>query len=74
VALILGANMDTNVSIEIYMKYDKLLILKKKNDRGAYLKFVQNLKTIFLKLETQRLNSNKIKNLRTKFNFFQNII
>jgi len=74
VALILGANMDTNVSIEIHMKYDKLLILKKKNDRGAYLKFVQNLKTIFLKLEIQGLNSNKIKNLRTKFNFFQNII
>jgi hypothetical protein len=45
------------------MKYDKLLILKKnkKSDNGAYLKFVQNVKTIFLKSKTQRLNSNKIK-------------
>jgi len=34
---------------------------KKKSDRWAYLKFVQNLRTIFLKLETQTLNLNKIK-------------
>jgi hypothetical protein len=38
-------------SIEIHMKYDI----------GAYLKFVQNLMVIFLKLKTQGLNSNKIK-------------
>jgi hypothetical protein len=30
VTLILGADMDANVSIETHMKYDKLLILKKK--------------------------------------------
>jgi hypothetical protein len=30
VALILGTDMDTNLSIEIHMKYDKLLILKEK--------------------------------------------
>jgi hypothetical protein len=30
VALILDANMDANVSIETYIKYDKLLILGKK--------------------------------------------
>jgi hypothetical protein len=30
VALILGTDMDTNLSIEIHMKYNKLLILKKK--------------------------------------------
>jgi hypothetical protein len=30
VALILGTDMDTSLSIEIHMKYDKLLILKKK--------------------------------------------
>jgi hypothetical protein len=60
VALILGTDVDADVSIETHMKYDKLLILRKMVT-GAYLKFMQNLRTIFLKLETQRLNSNKIK-------------
>lgn len=53
VALILGADMNANVSIESHMKYDKLLILKKKNDKWTYLKFVQNLRNMFLKLESQ---------------------
>jgi hypothetical protein len=53
VALILGTDMDADVSIQTQMKYDKLLILKKENERGVYLKFVQNLRTIFLKLETK---------------------
>jgi hypothetical protein len=63
VTLILGADMDANVSIEIHMNYDKLLILreKKKSDKGPYLKFVQNRRIIFLKLKTQLLNSNKLK-------------
>jgi len=30
VTLILGVDMDVDVSIETHMKYDKLLILKKK--------------------------------------------
>jgi hypothetical protein len=30
IALILGADMDSNLSIETHMKYDKLLILRKK--------------------------------------------
>jgi hypothetical protein len=46
-AFVLGADMDTNVSIVTRIKYVKLLILRKKW-------------TIFLKLETQELNSNKI--------------
>jgi hypothetical protein len=33
VALILGADINANVSIESHMKYDKLLILRKKNDK-----------------------------------------
>jgi hypothetical protein len=45
--------LSVDILIETYMKYDKLLILRKKNNRYAYLKFVQNLKTIFLKLENQ---------------------
>jgi hypothetical protein len=52
VALILGTDVDADVSIETHMKYDKLLILRK-IVTWAYLKFMQNLKTIFLKLETQ---------------------
>jgi hypothetical protein len=60
VVLILG----TDVSIETHMKSDKLTInfekKKKKSDKLAYLKFVQNLRIIFLKLKTQRLNSNWI--------------
>jgi hypothetical protein len=58
---VLSVDIDANVSIETNIKYAKLLILKKKVIEGAYLKFVQNLRTIFLKLETQGLNSNKIK-------------
>jgi hypothetical protein len=34
VALILGVDMDTDVSIETHMKYDKLLILRKKVTDG----------------------------------------
>jgi hypothetical protein len=49
-------DIDVDVSIETHMKYDKLLILRKK-----WRKFMQNLWIIFLKLETQWLNSNKIK-------------
>jgi hypothetical protein len=52
-SFVLDADMNANVSIETHIKYVKLLILRKKNDRGTYLKFVQNLRTIFLKLETQ---------------------
>jgi hypothetical protein len=37
VALILSIDIYANVSIEIHMKYDKLLILRKKSDRCAYL-------------------------------------
>jgi hypothetical protein len=49
-----GTDMDANMSIETHIKYAKLLILrKKKGDRVTYLKFVQNLRIIFLKLETQ---------------------
>jgi hypothetical protein len=45
VALILGVDIDANVLIETHMwhmKYDKLLILKrkKKSDRNVYLKFM----------------------------------
>jgi hypothetical protein len=58
---VLSVDIDANVSIKTNIKYAKLLILRKKVTEGAYLKFVQNFRTIFLKLETQGLNSNKIK-------------
>jgi hypothetical protein len=61
VSMILGVDIDVNVLIETHVKYNKLLILRKKCDRLTYLKFVQNLRIIFLKLETQEINSNKIK-------------
>jgi len=51
-ALILSVDMNVNVSIEIHIKYDKLLILRKKSDREAYLKSVQNLRIILLKIKT----------------------
>jgi hypothetical protein len=51
VTLILGAD---NEILQI-------INFKEKSDRDVYLKFIQNLKIIFLKLETQKLNSNKIK-------------
>jgi hypothetical protein len=68
-AFVLDADMNANVSIETHIKYAKLLILRKKNHRGTYLKFMQNLKTIFLKLESKRLNSNKIKTKRLNMIF-----
>jgi hypothetical protein len=58
---VLSVDIDANVSIKTNIKYAKLLILRKKVTEGAYLKIVQNFRTIFLKLETQGLNSNKIK-------------
>jgi hypothetical protein len=62
VVLILGADMDTNLPIETRThEIWQIINLEKKSDRGAYLKFVQNLRTIFLKLKTHWLNSNKIK-------------
>jgi hypothetical protein len=66
VTLILGANMDVDMSIETHIKYDKLLILiRKKSDKGAYLKFVPKPKNNNIKINnkknTQGLNSNKIK-------------
>jgi hypothetical protein len=54
--LIIGVNMNANVSIKTHMTYDKLLILtdsRQNLNRVTYLKSGQNLKTIFLKLETQ---------------------
>jgi hypothetical protein len=59
--LILGIDIDADMWIETHINYDKLLILKEKIDRMTYLKFMQNLRTIFLKLKTQWLNSNKKK-------------
>jgi len=60
VGLILSADMDIDVSIETH-KIWQTINFEEKSDRVAYLKFVQNIRTIFLKLETQELNSNKIK-------------
>jgi hypothetical protein len=54
--LILGIDMNANVSIEIHVTYDKQFILtdsKQNPNKVTYLKPGQNLKTIFLKLETQ---------------------
>jgi hypothetical protein len=54
--LILGVDMNANVSIEIHGTYNKPFILtdsRQNLDRVTYLKSGQNLKTIFLKLETQ---------------------
>jgi hypothetical protein len=54
--LIIGVNMNANVSIKTHVAYDKLLNLmdsKQNSDRMTYLKSGQNVKTIFLKLETQ---------------------
>jgi hypothetical protein len=54
--LILGIKMNTNVSIETHVTYDKPFILtdsRQNLDRVTYLKSGQNLKIIFLKLETQ---------------------
>jgi hypothetical protein len=56
VTLILNVDMNADVSIETHINYDKLLIFKKRKkkcDKGVYLKFMQNLTTIFLKLKTQ---------------------
>jgi hypothetical protein len=55
-ALILGADMDVDVSIETHMTYDNPLILTKKLER--------NLFKIWAKLQDHVL---EIKNLRTKF-------
>jgi hypothetical protein len=63
VTLILSVDMNDDVSIETHIKYDKLVILRKKKKKvtkETYLKFVQNLKTIFLKLKTQKINKIKI--------------
>jgi len=57
ITLILRIDMDVDGSIEIWQTIN----FEEKSDRGTYLKFVQNLMTIFLKLKTQELNSNKIK-------------
>jgi len=54
--LILGVDMNANVSIETHVTYDKPFILmdsRQNLDRVTYLKSGQNLKTMFLKLETQ---------------------
>jgi hypothetical protein len=54
--LILGIDINANVSIETHMTYDKPFILidsRQNLDRVTYLKSEQNLKIIFLKLETQ---------------------
>lgn len=59
-SLILGTDMNVGVSIETYVTYDKPLI-ERKNDRGTYLNSGQNLRIIFLKLETHKLNLNWIK-------------
>jgi hypothetical protein len=40
VALILGVNMDVDLSIETHIKYDKLLILRKKATKGPISKKV----------------------------------
>jgi hypothetical protein len=49
----LSVEMNANLSIEIHIKYAKLLILREKSNRWAYLKCVKNLRIILLKLETQ---------------------
>jgi len=52
--LILCIDMNSNVSIETHVTYDKLFILidsRQNQDRVTYLKSEQNVKTIFLKLE-----------------------
>jgi len=54
--LILDVDMNANVSIETHVTYDKPFILmdsRQNLDRVTYLKSGQNLKTMFLKLETQ---------------------
>jgi hypothetical protein len=54
--LILGVDMNANVSIETHVTYDKPFILmdsRQNLDRVTYLKSGQDLKTMFLKLETQ---------------------
>jgi hypothetical protein len=54
--LILGIDMNANVSIEIHVTYDKQFILtdsRQNPNKMTYLKPEQNLKTTFLKLETQ---------------------
>jgi hypothetical protein len=53
--LILCIDMNSNVSIETHVTYDKLFILidsRQNQDRETYLKSGQNIKTIFLKFET----------------------
>jgi hypothetical protein len=57
---VLGVDMNANVSIETHEIW-QTINFEEKSGRWASLKFVQNLRTIFLKLETQGLNSNKIK-------------
>jgi len=48
---VLNVNMNASVSIETHAKYDKPFILKeKKSYRNTYLKYWQNLGTLFLKL------------------------
>jgi len=64
--LILDIDMNANVSIETCVTYDKSFILtdsKQNLNKGIYLKFRQNLKTIFLKLETQITQFKSNKNL-----------
>jgi uncharacterized protein YcfL len=54
--LILGIDMNANVSIEIHVTYNKQFILmdfRQNPNKVTYLKSGQNLKTIFFKLETQ---------------------
>jgi hypothetical protein len=55
VALILDTDIDANVSIETHMKYDKLLILKKKVTKGLFKIYKKPKDHIF-----------RIRNSRTK--------
>jgi hypothetical protein len=57
VTLILCSDMNANLSIETHMKYDKLLILRKKSDRGDLFKICAKPNDHIL----------EIKNLMTKF-------
>jgi hypothetical protein len=58
--LILGIDMNTSVSAETHVTYDKPLILME-NKQIDLFKYGQNLRTIFLKLETELLDSSQIK-------------
>jgi hypothetical protein len=49
--LILDTDIDVDVNWDTH-KIWQTINLEEKSDRWAYLKFMQNLRTIFLKLET----------------------